>query len=205
MGARKRVLTDEELVEAYKAGDEKAFDAIYERYYTPLMGFLSRMCRNEEDAKETLQDVFLSVFRYLHAFRGESSLKNWIYKIATRSCLRNRSKRGQTLPFLRSETNQVLEDVQPDDEGSMPSAGIPKWENDPERSTMNRELRHHIIKGVASLPYIYKVVINLRDFEGFSTQEVSEILGIKETTVKVRLHRARLYLREWLKNLSLSP
>jgi RNA polymerase sigma-70 factor (ECF subfamily) len=69
----------------------------------------------------------------------------------------------------------------------------------PEELLLDSEFRQYVVKGVASMPYIYKVVINLRDFEGFSTQEVSRILGIKESTVKVRLHRARLLLQDWLR------
>ena len=71
--------------------------------------------------------------------------------------------------------------------------------DDPEKLLMDREFQKAVIQGVASMPYIYKIVINLRDFEGFSTEETSRILGIKASTVKVRLHRARLYLQEWLK------
>ncbi len=70
---------------------------------------------------------------------------------------------------------------------------------DPETLVLDDEFRRYIVQGVASMPYIYKVVINLRDFEGFSTQEVSRLLGLKESTVKVRLHRARLHLQDWLK------
>jgi RNA polymerase sigma-70 factor (ECF subfamily) len=80
------------------------------------------------------------------------------------------------------------------------SQGSPGWTLDPESLTLDGEFRRHLTQGVASMPYIYKVVINLRDFEGFSTQEVSKMLGIKESTVKVRLHRARLYLQDWLKS-----
>jgi len=69
---------DLDLVRRFREGDSGAFDAIFEAYSGPLLGFLTRMCGDPEDAKEGLQDTFLSVFRYLEGYRGEASLKNWI-------------------------------------------------------------------------------------------------------------------------------
>ncbi len=191
--------SDLELVQRFKEGDLGAFDAIFETYSGPLLGFLTRMCGHREDAKEGLKDTFLSVFRYLEGFRGEASLKNWIFKIAVTACLKKKRKM-QAFPSGEIETG-LGRWVGP--EGfSNPldaSKGSPEWKLDPETLVQDAEFRQYVVQGVASMPYIYKVVINLRDFEGFSTQEVSRILGIKESTVKVRLHRARLYLQDWLK------
>jgi len=92
-------LTDEELVRRYKQGDDQTFETIYERYYPPLMRFMTRMCGNAEDAQETLQDAFLSIFRHLGDFRGESSLKNWMYKVAARACWKSKAKQKKTLPL----------------------------------------------------------------------------------------------------------
>jgi RNA polymerase sigma-70 factor (ECF subfamily) len=199
-------LTDEELVRRYKQGDEQAFETIYEKYYPPLMRFMTRMCGNTEDAQETLQDAFLSIFRYLGDFRGESSLKNWMYKVAARACWKSKAKENKTVP-LRTDPHARHPPGQtyPGQEGTVVSNGVSGWGQNPEQGASNEELRRHIRKGVASMPYIYKIVLNLRDFEGFSTREVSQILRIKESTAKVRLHRARSYLREWLKEESLSP
>ncbi len=190
---------DRELVERFRAGDPAAFDTIFENYSPGILGFLTRMCGDPEDAKETLQDTFLAIFRYLKDFRGEATLKNWIFKIAVTACLKKKRKRsslqvsdtgGEMGDYADCSTSSNLE---------VASEGFPKWGLDPEKLFLNQEFRRYVVKGVASMPYIYKVVINLRDFEGFSTQEVSKILGIKESTVKVRLHRARGYLQEWLR------
>ncbi len=191
--------SDLELVERFKEGDLKAFDAIFEAYSSPLLGFLTRMCGNVEDAREGLQDTFLSVFRYLEGFRGEASLKNWIFKIAVTACLKKKRKMPP-VPCAEIEESLVGgggsgTPFQPLDE----SQGSQGWRSDPEKLLLDDEFRRYVVQGVASMPYIYKVVINLRDFEGFSTQEVSRILGIKESTVKVRLHRARLQLQSWLR------
>ena len=190
---------DLELVERFRDGDLGAFDSIFEAYSGPLLGFLTRMCGDPEDAKEGLQDTFLSVFRYLKDFRGEATLKNWIFKIAVNACLKKKRKMeaqpcGEIEGIRRGNT--ASEDaVHP----NLFSEGSPEWKLDPEKLMLDGEFRRYMVQGVASMPYIYKVVINLRDFEGFSTQDVSRILGIKESTVKVRLHRARLYLQDWLR------
>ena len=191
--------SDLELVQRFRDGDLKAFDAIFETYSGPLLGFLTRMCGNVEDAREGLQDTFLSVFRYLDGFRGEASLKNWIFKIAVTACLK---KKRKMQPFPHAE----IEEGPGRGVGSEASVhplhelqGSPEWRSDPEKLVLDDEFRRYLVQGVASMPYIYKVVINLRDFEGFSTLEVSRILGIKESTVKVRLHRARLHLQDWLR------
>lgn len=190
---------EQDMIERFKNGDREAFDEIFEAYSSRLLGFLTRMCGDREDAKESLQDTFLNIFRYLKNFRGEASLKNWVFKIAVTTCLKKKRKM------------QALQGVEKD---SMSCTAIGKeasWaeqemsgffqgmDQDPEKLYLDREFHRAVIQGVASMPYIYKIVINLRDFEGFSTEEVSRILGIKPSTVKVRLHRARLYLKEWLK------
>ena len=190
---------DLELAQRFREGDLGAFDAIFDAYSGPLLGFLTRMCGHPEDAKEGLQDTFLSVFRYLEGFRGEASLKNWIFKIAVTACLK---KKRKMQPFPSGEIEGGLGVWAGPEAFSNPldaSKGSPEWKLDPETLVLDDEFRRYIVQGVASMPYIYKVVINLRDFEGFSTQEVSRLLGLKESTVKVRLHRARFYLQDWLK------
>ena len=190
---------DLELVERFRDGDLGAFDSIFETYSGPLLGFLTRMCGDREDAKEGLQDTFFSVFRYLKDFRGEATLKNWIFKIAVNACLKKKRKMEAVpcgeIEGIRRGNAESEDSVHP----HLVSEGSPEWKLDPEKLMLDGEFRRHMVQGVASMPYIYKVVINLRDFEGFSTQDVSRILGIKEPTVKVRLHRARLYLQDWLR------
>jgi RNA polymerase sigma-70 factor, ECF subfamily len=191
---------DLELVERFKQGDRAAFDLIFEAYSGPLLGFLTRMCGDPEDAREGLQDTLFSVFRNLDGFRGEASLKNWIFRIAVTTCLKKkRARRG--LPCVTTEGGALERAGAGDPAHPLGgSQGSPEWRLDPETLVMDREFRRNMVQAVASMPYMYNVVINLRDFEGFSTQEVARILGLKEPTVKVRLHRARLYLQDWLRS-----
>lgn len=185
--------SDAELVERFRKGDPAAFDRIFDLYSSSLLGFLTRMCGNPEDAREGLQDTFLAIFRSLDRFRGEASLKNWIFRIAANACLRKKRKRDPS--NSGSDSCSTDSGMASGGEGKIEASG---WERDPEALYQDREFQGLVARGVASMPPIYKVVINLRDFEGFSTEETSRILGIKESTVKVRLHRARLLLKEWL-------
>jgi RNA polymerase sigma-70 factor (ECF subfamily) len=188
--------SDWNLVERFKKGDPEAFDRIFQEYSGPLLGFLTRMCGNAEDAEEGLQDTLLAVFRYLDGFRGEASLKNWIFRIAVSACLK---KKRKMRPLQKTETG-AGETTRAGGQGfAYPpeeSIGTSTWASDPERLLLDEEFRRVLVQAVASMPPIYKMVMNLRDFEGFSTQEVSEMLGITEAAVKVRLHRARLMLQE---------
>lgn len=191
--------TDTELLKKYRQGDLEAFNEIYERYADVLLGFLKRMCGSYEDARDTLQDTLLAVFKNLHAFRGECSLKNWIYKIAVRHCLKNRNKRGREAPLTEGPDRSLqLHGTQQTGQTFSFFGSGSGWAQDPERHAIDGEIYRHIAEEVASLPYPFRIVLVLRDFEGFSGHEVSEILGIKETTAKVRLHRARLSLRDRL-------
>ncbi len=191
--------SDMNLVSRFKDGDEKAFDQIFETYSPSLLGFLTRMCGNPDDAKESLQDTFLNIYKYLKNFRGESSLKNWLFKIAVTACLKKKRKRttlhGNPAEEITCSEGDFSFTWPPHGEG----VSTPDWQKNPEELYLDNEFRHAMIRGVAAMPYKYKIVINLRDFEGFSTEEVSKLLDIKTSTVKVRLHRARIYLQEWLR------
>lgn len=198
-GRRPAAETDMDLVERFRRGDPLAFDRVFDLYAPGLLGFLTRMCGNPEDAQEGLQDTFLAIFRNLSRFRGEASLKNWIFRIAANACLRKKRKADE------SRSGASLCSAEAAIANESPGRSEPSgWDRDPEALYQDREFQHLLARGVASLPPIYKVVINLRDFEGFSTEETSRILGIKESTVKVRLHRGRLLLKDWLERHGVS-
>jgi len=197
---------DKELVRRYQQGDSEAFNEIYEQHTDLLLGFLTKMCGNYEDARDVVQDTLLAVFRNLNTFRGECSLKNWIYKIAVRQCSRLRHKRARESPLAEDPNPTHLPDgVRDGREGPPLFGGKTKREEDPERKAINGEIYRHIAEEVAAMPYPYRIVLVLKDFEGLPGREVSEIIGIRETTAKVRLHRARLSLRDRLQKRYASP
>jgi len=183
---------DSKEVDRFKSGDSLAFDELMTRYEDRIYGFLTRMCRSRDNAKDRLQDTFLTAFRYLKGFRGEASFKTWIYRIATTSCFRSkRRKKNEPSHHLS------LDDLKP---GQMEiKEGVDaKWTDSPAEELLNRELKEKIDESLYSLDEKYRVVFVLRDVEGFSSEKVSKMLDISVPAVKSRLHRARLYLRKEL-------
>ncbi len=182
--------TDHHLISEFKAGSMDAMEKIVERYQGRIFTFGLKMCGHLQDAEDIAQETFLNAFRYLDRFREETKLKNWLFKIAARACLRKRRKKkcepDQEIPL----DSFVLKD------GSNGKYEIPDWSNDPSDNVLHAELKQTIDTAIQTLPPKYRLVFNLRDIEGFNTEETSEILGISVQSVKTRLHRARLFLRE---------
>jgi len=182
------------LISRFKQGSSEAMEKIVERYQESIFNFGLRMCGHMQDAEDIMQDTFLNAFNGLHAFREETKLKNWLFRIAAHACLRKRRKKK-----FQPDRELSLESFLPK-EGTEARFEIPDPSSDPSDDLMRSELKQVIEEAVYSLPPKYKLVFNLRDMEGFSTEETSEILGISIQSVKTRLHRARLYLREKISN-----
>lgn len=184
---------DTEIILQIKEGKIELFEELLSNYETKIYNFGLRMCKDRSDAEDLVQETFINIFKYLKNFRMESKFKNWAYKIATTQCMKIK-KRNKTPDY-----NISLEDVLPDTEKEM-AGKIPKWANQPVAALMNKEISVQIKKELDKLPPSYRLVLVLRDMEGFSTREVSEMIEISETNVKVRLHRARSLLREGLRS-----
>ncbi len=151
------------------------------------------MCRDPSDAEDMVQEAFLNVFRYLKDFRFETKFKNWLYRIAASTCIKKRRKSK-----FAPELELSLEDFIPKDEAEAQTQ-VPNWALMPLDQLLNEELADMVNQAILSLPEKYRLVIVLRDIEGFSTAETAQILGLSAANVKVRVHRARLFLREKLK------
>lgn len=177
------------LIERFRQGDNDAMEEIVGRYENSLYNFGLRMCGNKEDAEDIIQDTFLSAFRYLEGFREETSLKNWLYKIAANACFRMRRKKK-----CEPDRELSLESLWPGDDGGG-QFDIPDWSEDPSNNLLQGELKEIIEEAVHELPPLYRMVFNLRDMEGFSTKETAAIMEITPQSVKTRLHRARLFLK----------
>jgi len=183
------------LIAASQSGDPGAQDALVRRYQDRVYGFAMRMCRNVEDAKDILQETFLGMVRALPDFRGESRFTTWLYRIAANACLKKR-RRGVFDP----EPEQVISlDAlmpRPDAEGRKPE--IPDWSEDAERALLRGELAREMEAAIDALPREYRIVLLLRDVEGFSAEETAEMLRLSVPAIKSRLHRARVILRQRL-------
>ena len=183
---------DFKLIEAINSGQKNLFLNLVERYQQRLYTFGLRMCRDKRDAEDLVQETFLNVFRYLKKFRYETKFKNWLYRIASSVCIKRRRKSK-----FAPERELSLEEFIPQ-EGAPAQTELPDWAAMPIDRLLNDELSDTIHSAIQSLPEKYRLVIVLRDIEDFSTEETAQILKISPANVKVRLHRARLFLREKL-------
>ncbi|MGD2098155.1 MAG: RNA polymerase sigma factor [Desulfobacterales bacterium] len=184
---------DFELIRAINAGQFDRFPDLVKRYEQKLYNFSLRMCRDAADAEDTVQETFLNVFRYLKDFRYETKFKNWLYRVAASTCIKKRRKSK-----FAPERELSLDEFYPQSEAEVPQQ-VPDWAQMPLDKLLSNELLDKINEGIFSLPEKYRLVIVLRDIEGFTTAETAQILNLSEANVKVRLHRARLYLRDRLK------
>jgi RNA polymerase sigma-70 factor (ECF subfamily) len=184
---------DFELIRAINSGQYDRFPDLVKRYEQKLYNFGLRMCRDPADAEDTVQETFLNVFRYLKNFRYETKFKNWLYRVAVSTCIKRRRKSK-----FAPERELSLDEFYHQEESESPNQ-VPNWALMPLDKLLNSELLDQINQAVFLLPEKYRLVIVLRDIEGFSTAETSQILSVSATNVKVRLHRARLFLREKLK------
>jgi RNA polymerase sigma-70 factor (ECF subfamily) len=184
-------VSDEELVARARNKDFGAFEQLLDRYEDKIFRLAYRFVRNETEAKEVLQDTFLSIWRKLDTFKGDSQFGSWLYRVAANTALmRLRSQRRH--PEVSTEELPI---GYLDNFGQLPTPGE-NWAKRPDDELQSEELRRHIQTAVDGLPEIYRTVFILRDVEGLSTEETGEILGISVPTVKTRLHRARIALRD---------
>jgi RNA polymerase sigma-70 factor, ECF subfamily len=179
-------MEDSELIAAFRTDqDSRAFEKLMERYENRVYRFGFKMCGHVQDAEDVVQDTFVSAFRYLKDFRGDSSVLTWLMKIASSACLKKRRlKKNQPKSFASFEELS---------ERSTAGSGGGTGEG-PERLTQSREVRDKLQSAISLLPQNYRVVLVLRDMEGLSVRETAEALELSESAVKVRLHRARAKL-----------
>ena len=190
-----RKVNDEDaaLIEAINSGQQNLYYDLVKRYERKLYNFGLRVCWDVRDAEDLVQETFLNVFRYIKDFRHETKFKNWLYKIASSVCIKKKRKSK-----FAPERELSLDEFLPKEDSQVPTE-LPDWASAPVDRLLNQELSDTIRQAITSLPEKYRVVIALRDLEGFSTAETAQILNVTASNVKVRLHRARLFLRETLK------
>ena len=191
----RRKITDEDaaLIEAINSGQQNLYYDLVKRYERKLYNFGLRVCWDVRDAEDLVQETFLNVFRYIKYFRYETKFKNWLYKIASSVCIKKKRKSK-----FAPERELSLDEFLPKEDSRVPTE-LPDWASAPVDQLLNQEVSDTLKQAITSLPEKYRVVIALRDLEGFSTAETAQILNLTASNVKVRLHRGRLFLRETLK------
>ncbi len=186
------MLDDNVLLEELRKGSPEAVEMLFNRFHGKIYSLAMSILKNESDAEEAAQDVFLTVIRKADTFKGNSALYSWIYRICVNTCLmRLRGKR-------RSDTVSIEEFMPVFTEEGMHVSPIDDWSKEVERKALDKELGEVIQRFTENLSEKYRVVFVLSDIEELSNEETAQILGLTVPAVKSRLHRARLYLREQL-------
>lgn len=179
-----------ELIARLQAGDRAACAECIDIHGPSVYRLALRLMGNEADAEDVMQETFLSAFKAIRSFEGRSSLGTWLYRIAHNAAMM-RLRRPN--PYLVS----VEESLEADAPGLVPRQ-LFDWCCLPEKDFASEEVRLELERAVRELPETFKGVFIMRELEGLSTSETADALELSEGAVKVRLHRARLWLRERL-------
>ena len=188
-----RIDRDGELVVALRRGDPTAAENLVAAYGDRAYRLATRITRNAQDAEEAMQDAFLSVIRKIDTFRGDATFGSWVYRIvanAAYQCCRRRRRRSAdiSLDTLLPVFDQRGRHVAP----------VVDWSMSVDDPTRQTELRLALGTAIEELGDDYRAVVVLRDVEGLPNREIAEILGLTVVNVKMRVHRARLFLRKRL-------
>ena len=187
---------EQSLVTELKCGSEAAFALLIAQYSRPVYSVIARSLRDPADAADVTQEVFVKVFRNIHSFNGEASLRTWIYRIALHEASNQRRWWSR---HKRQET--TLDDAQENDEGESFSLGdmLATGEASPFENVARAQTREYVEAALHKIPEVFRTTVVLREIEGFSYDEIAEILQTSVGTVKSRLMRGRAALREALR------
>jgi RNA polymerase sigma-70 factor (ECF subfamily) len=184
-------VSDAQLLEAVTSGAPGAFDSFVERYGRRILAFGTRMCGHREDAEDVLQDTLLTAYQGLRKLRDPGAVRTWLFRVASNQCLMRRRKTGPTREVSLDQHESAFD--------WLSQAGeIADWSKRPDDPAVRAELSNALEGAIRELPREHRIVLLLRDVEGLSTRETAETLAIGQPAVKMRLHRARLALRERL-------
>ncbi len=184
------------LIERLRDGDATALETLMSRYAPRVYRVARGITRTDSDAEEVVQDAFLTLATRIDRFEGRAALGTWIYRIATNAALVTlRRKRAQLEVSLEDHLPRFKQDGHRDAERSYLLAD---WSQNPDAELLDGEARAVLSRAIERLPDPYQVVLVLRDVEELSNDEAAEILGESIATIKSRLHRARMALREQL-------
>lgn len=176
------------LVDRTLSGDPKAFEELVHRHEQRVYRVTIGIIGNHEDAEEAMQQTFLKVYQHLGGFQRSSKFTTWMTRIAINEALQIRRRRRPTVS---------LDDLQVSDEGVTPRE-LRDWHDDPGKLYDKQQIREIVEQAIQSLPTIYREAFVLRDVQGLTTQEAAMALAIGVSSLKTRLLRARLMMREAL-------
>lgn len=186
--------SERDLIGRMQAGDTAAVAELSSIYGPRIQQLAFRYVKNWEDAEEVAQDVLWKVFRKIGAFREDAALSSWIYRITFNTAM-SRLRTGRAARLADRQKADVNAQTE---EGTRQPAETPDWSGLADDHVLRGEMRERLIAALTQLPTVYRIPVILRDIQGLSTEEASAVLRVKPQTLKSRLHRGRLILRERL-------
>lgn len=192
---------DDELMQRFQKGDQEAFDLLVRRHHKPLINFIARFTGDRDNAEDLAQETFIRIYKAADRYtQGRARFKTWMYFIAKNLCkneLRNRSRRERFRVdnVIPSDRNSNSENEEIDVIASAPADSSFQ----PEVAIERKELDKAVHEAIADLPEQYRFPLILRDIQGLSYDEISDILELRSGTTKSRINRARLMLKDKLK------
>ncbi|HLN80110.1 MAG TPA: sigma-70 family RNA polymerase sigma factor [Thermoanaerobaculia bacterium] len=192
--------TDLDLVRRIKSGDEDAFEQMVDRYNARVYSLSYGVLRNAEDAEEATQDTFLTLHRKIGTFDESKKFFSWFYRVALNQAYSRARRR-------KPATTTLVEEFLPkfSADGHIASPDLPDWSASIEDGAIARELANRAGEFMNELPPAYRDVIWMYDVEEMSAADIAETLEISIPAFKSRLHRARLYVRQRLGEISRAP
>jgi len=183
---------EQSLLAGLRAGDDRAYESLVSEHGGRMLAVARRLLRDDEEARDAVQEAFVLAFRGLPRFAGQSRLSTWLHRIVVNaSLMRLRSRRAHPEESIEPLLPTFLED-------GHSSATYGEWPESADRLLERAEVRERVRASIDRLPVTYRTVLLLRDLEELDTGEVATALGISANAVKIRLHRARQALRELL-------
>ena len=190
-------LLERRLIRRLKRGDEKAFATIVRTYQQRVFNIVFRFLGNREEAEDVAQDVFVTVFQSASSFRGDSKFSTWLYRVTVNHCknrLKYLKRRGRHMgrpldELAEHELARGSGETQPGFHANIPR---------PDDLAAGRQLEKLIQREMAAMDADHRLLLVLRDIQGLSYQEMADVTGLNVGTIKSRLHRARLALKEAL-------
>jgi RNA polymerase sigma-70 factor (ECF subfamily) len=200
---------DRHLLERLRAGDEEAFAELVRRYSASLLRVAQLYVSSRAVAEEVVQETWLGVLRGLDRFQGRASLRTWLFRILTNRAKTRGQRESRTIPFATLAAREAGGDqhavdadrfTDPDRDIGFWASPPRRWEESPERSLASGEAVELIHAAIDELPPVQRLVITMRDIEGWDSPEVCNALEISETNQRVLLHRARSKVRAALED-----
>jgi len=188
-------LEELQLVEALRAGDERAFEQLIRMYQASLIRVAQMYVSSRAVAEEVVQETWLAVLNGIGRFEGRSSLKTWIFRIVANRAKTRGEREGRIVPFSSVGPSEPAVEGERFDHGGHWASPPPDW---PEERLLGEETQRVIENAIELLPEVQRAVITLRDIQGWSADEVRNALELSETNQRVLLHRARSKVRRAL-------